>query len=167
MNLHDRLVEEIKFAKFVERNYPSEPTDYTFIVNNLKLKVHRSLLASRSPVFEKLFRTEIMDMGRTYQKFEDIHRSTFVRFLRYFYCNYVPKDTNFEELYDLAMAFRFTHLKEYCEKIIINRTLQPQNAYRVYCLGNFHRSEVLTNAARNVFSMSNNTNQFCVLLKET
>lgn len=146
MNLHDRLVEEIKFLKFVERKYPHEPSDFIIIVNEVRFEVHRSLLASRSPVLEKYFRTKIFKLEPTYQKFEDIDRRTFTHFLRYFYCNYVPKDTNFEELYDLAVAFKFTHLKEYCEKHLINR-LKEDNAVQIFLLAEFHGSEVLLNNA--------------------
>lgn len=95
-------------------------SDITFICSdNTKVQAHRTILAGRSEVFEKLFTT---DEKQTEIKMSEIDGQTMEELLRFIYTNEVENlEKHAENLIHCAELYKLPELKEMCSRKLIDR----------------------------------------------
>ena len=88
--------------------------DFTFDVNGTEIKVHRWLLASKSPVFHKMFTVDMKEKTNQRAIIKNSDPKTFEIFLKSFYGHkIIPMPTSLE-CYKLAHLYEAEELKSIC-----------------------------------------------------
>lgn len=108
-------------------------TDFVFIVRGKEFKVHKNILAGASPVFMKLF-TSDMEESRTNQcKLDQFEPEIFERFLEYVYTGKAPESfgDHAKEIYTIADYYQLERLKLICQSEVYER-LCVANAFETY-----------------------------------
>lgn len=108
-------------------------SDFTFIVKGKEFKVHKNIVGAASPVFMKMFTTE-MEESRTNQcRVEHIQPETFEKLLECIYKGKLPDDfsDHARDLYAAADYYGLDRLKELCRSEIHER-LSVDNAVESY-----------------------------------
>jgi hypothetical protein len=112
--------------------------DFKFIVGDREFKVHRNILAAASPVFQKMFTSDMEEARSKVCTVENILPEIFEALLQFIYGGKLPKNLGEAamKLYDAASFYDNKQLKEICE----------EEVPRIICKGNalevFHWSEV-------------------------
>lgn len=108
-------------------------SDFTFNVLDKEFKVHKAVLAASSPVFYKMFTTDMKESRENKCKIEDIDPAIFGHMLRFIYAGDLPE--NIDEiamtLYAAAHVYSIDRLKDIC-KYEARRSLSAQNAMEYY-----------------------------------
>ncbi|KAL3998449.1 Protein maternal effect lethal 26 [Acanthocheilonema viteae] len=99
-------------------------TDFTIKVSEREIRVHRAILAARSPVFAAMLRHEDTNEAKTgVMVIEDLEYDTVTEMLNFIYCGRCLRDVNeFAFASDLLIAadkYRLEELKSHCEKALI------------------------------------------------
>ncbi|VDN04761.1 unnamed protein product, partial [Thelazia callipaeda] len=98
-------------------------TDFTIRVGEREIRVHRAILAARSPVFAAMLRHEDTNEAKTgVMVIEDLEYDTVTEMLNFIYCGHCLRDVNeFAFASDLLIAadkYRLEELKSHCEKAL-------------------------------------------------
>jgi hypothetical protein len=115
-----------------------DPTfaDFKFIVKGKEFKVHKNILAAASPVFLKMFTTDMEESRKGECKIDDFNPETFEEMLRFIYSGKLPenvKDPSIDLLYEIAHFYEIKGLKEMC-KLGIKVELSQENALEMFKL---------------------------------
>ncbi|MCP9257868.1 Protein maternal effect lethal 26 [Dirofilaria immitis] len=97
-------------------------TDFAIKVGEREIKVHRAILAARSPVFAAMLRHEDTNEAKTgVMVIEDLEYDTVTEMLNFIYCGHCLRDVNeFAFASDLLIAADKYRLEELKSEIIVN-----------------------------------------------
>lgn len=108
-------------------------SDFTIKLKGKEFKTHRAILAASSPVFRKMFETEMQESISNECKVNEIEPDIFEHMLRFIYCGKMPE--NLSEiaflLYDAAHYYEVLSLKQICLTDIQSR-LSADIALEIY-----------------------------------
>lgn len=108
-------------------------SDFTFFVKDKEFKVHKNVLAAASPVFLKMFTTN-MEESRTNQcRMDHIEPDVFDKLLEYIYKGKLPEDFGdfAKEVYTVADYFQLDRLKQLCKSEVFER-LSVANSFETF-----------------------------------
>lgn len=108
-------------------------SDFTFFVKDKEFKIHKNVLAAASPVFLKMFTTN-MEESRTNQcRMDHIEPDVFDKLLEYVYKGRLPEDFGdfAKEIYTAADYYQLDRLKQLCKSEVFER-LSVANALETY-----------------------------------
>lgn len=90
--------------------------DFKFVVKGKEFKVHRAILSSVSPVFEKMFTTDMKEGSEKLCHVKDFEPEIFEHLLRFIYGGELPDDIGgvAMKLYDAAHYYDIEQLKLIC-----------------------------------------------------
>lgn len=121
-------------------------SDFAVKVGDKEFKVHKSILAVQSSVFEAMFGSEMEENRSGQLKITDFSISAIEDFLHFLYTGAVKDYINGTELFTLACKYDVPDLKEICENIILEN-IDSTNAMEIFNLGLLHCCEKLKRAA--------------------
>ena len=134
------MSQQTKYKKIRRLSTSWARTDVVLVVENQKLHVHRSVLASCSPVFENIFTTSNAEEIFLHGKKADE-----VREMLYVIYPHLSKDISDENcvcLLELAHEYQIKNLLERCEKFLKGRKNSPEEALHLILLAQlFNLSE--------------------------
>lgn len=130
-----------------------ELKDVTFFIGEKRLKAHKVVLAARSPVFKRMFSTEMQELRTNKVVVSDINCDTFKEMLHFIYTGKVTD--NFEtvvmELYAASHKYQLDDLKSICVAEI-SENLSETNAEAILEFANIYDcDENLKNEAHRLF----------------
>lgn len=108
-------------------------SDFTFIVKEKKIKVHKAILAAASAVFLKLFTVDMEESRNCLCKIEAIEVDVFEHLLRFIYGGIIPQklEDSWTALYDAAAYYEIEPLKQIClNALVLN--LSTHNALMIF-----------------------------------
>ena len=110
-------------------------TDFTLVVGVHEFKVHKFILAARSPVFKRMFE---MDMKECSSVLEDITAEAVDELLTYLYTGTAPNlEELTEELFEAVNEYELPHLIALCKEALGN-SINIVNAVRTLILADRH-----------------------------
>lgn len=113
----------------------SKYSDFTFIVHERMFKVHKSILAAASPVFDKLFETKFRETITNECYVNDIEPIAFQYLLDYIYCGKLPEEIHdgkvSRNLFEAAHYYEINELVDICTSVE-HYNLSKNNAVDVY-----------------------------------
>lgn len=133
-----------------------EFTDFDFVVGGKEFKVHRSILATQSPVFRKIFRTKERDASSNIG-FIIASADTFSKMLDFMYTAKLPNTITLRDAFELlaiANKYEVDDLQKYCAKLLIGFARRcPDDSFHVYraC----HYMKVSANILKAAFDVLN------------
>lgn len=134
-----------RFKKFEHFMTSGKYSDFIIKVRGKEFKVHKSILAAQSSVFDAMFISDTKEGANILQYIKNFSENSFSDFLRFFYTGSLNTEENATELFELAAKFDVPVLKTKCEQIIL-KNLHEANAPEVFNLGHLH-SQVLKQGA--------------------
>lgn len=111
----------------------NEFTDVTLNVNGRELKAHKCMLAIRSPVFHRMFSTDMLESKTNIVNIDDISQDVFVQLLKYIYTGTADVSKYATELFLAAEKYLIDDLKEECKEII-NNHISIDNCIKILVL---------------------------------
>lgn len=115
----------------------------SIIVENREFRVHKEILAAKSPVFLAMFENEMKEKQEKQVNIEDINANVFKEVLRYIYTNTVNDlNTHAENLFKAADKYNLSKLTIICVDEL-TRSLNIENAARILTLANKHNARIL------------------------
>lgn len=126
-----------RFKKFEDFMTSGKYSDFIIKVRGKEFKVHKSILAAQSAVFDTMFSSDTEAGANILQNIKTFSESSFSDFLRFFYTGSIKTEENATELFELAAKFDVPVLKAKCEQIIL-KNLHESNAPEVFNLGHLH-----------------------------
>lgn len=123
--------------------------DMFLSVDGKVFKAHKVILAARSPVFAKMFESDMVEKLSGSVTIEDISSSVMKRMLTYIYTSDL-RDltmTDAQELYRAADKYEILDLKESCASFII-QNINADSACEVFMLSDLFGDERMNKAAR-------------------
>ncbi|XP_033226697.1 speckle-type POZ protein-like isoform X1 [Belonocnema kinseyi] len=118
-------------------------SNLTISVKDREFRVHKEILAAKSPVFLERFQTEMKEKQENHVKIEDIEANIFQEFLRYVYTNTVNDlNTHAEELYAAADKYDLPKLKSICIDEL-SRSLNSENAIHMFLFSDENNVTIL------------------------
>jgi len=110
-------------------------SDFTFIVQEKMFKIHRSIVAPASPVFEKLFDTKFSESVTNECRITHIDPITFQYLLIFIYCGKLPEQLHEDDvalkLFKAAHYYEIKELVDICTSVEHYR-LSKDNAIDMY-----------------------------------
>ncbi|KAF8787348.1 Speckle-type POZ protein like [Argiope bruennichi] len=106
--------------------------------------VHKIILSARSPVFMRMFSTDMKEKHDEYVDITDVSSETLFRLLLYIYTDTV-EDLTMEaasELYEAADKYSVLSLKEKCSTFIKDN-FSPSNVCQILIIADLHHDEIL------------------------
>ncbi|XP_065199985.1 speckle-type POZ protein B-like [Planococcus citri] len=140
--------DEHDFSQDIERLFGEEDfSDFTVTVGDEQFRVHRNILAARSPVFAAMLKHNMKEQNQNCLKITDMDRSVFKEMLRYIYTG---KSSKLNEMaFDLLPAadkYDLKGLKIKCERHLVNK-LSVENAADCLVLADLHGAALLRKQA--------------------
>jgi len=126
--------------------------DVTFLVQEKKLAAHKSVLASRSDYFKKMFDAGMQESASNQVKVSDVEPSTFKTLLRFLYSGAVEEE-QFDDLAKLVAAaekYGMDELKKICESTM-RANLQLENVIDALLIADIHNCSSLLRDAKTLF----------------
>jgi len=110
------------------------PADLTIYVEGKELRAHRAILSARSPVFQAMFRSNMVETTTGRVTLSDIKAEVVSAMLQYMYSGRVdPVTCSIAELLAAADRYSITDLKDACEAEL-TASLSVDTAYEALCL---------------------------------
>ncbi|XP_028981940.1 speckle-type POZ protein-like [Diachasma alloeum] len=118
-----RLVDDLRVL-FDESKF----SDVTIVVDNKKFPTHKSILASRSPVFAAMFSHSLREEQRNLVHIDDMRPDVVKGMLQFIYTDEVPDlEKLLNEYLGAAEKYQLSGMKEKCEEAILER-VNEENA---------------------------------------
>ncbi len=120
-------------------------TDFVVVVGEKEFKVHRVILAAHSPVFKKMFETEMREQKEGRVVLDDATPDVIEELLTYMYTGELPNLMELkEERFQAADKYEITctHLKAVCEAALCDN-ITVDNALDMLILADSHNAEQL------------------------
>jgi len=134
------------FADFSSALNNGKFSDVILVSGGQKFRVHKGILASRSPVFDQLFKKATVE-GTSEVTIDDVSPIVLWEFLRYLYTgDIVNLDIRVEDLFVVADKYDVPTLTDVCEKYLM-QNLSMKTAPRVLTLAHALNREDLKNNA--------------------
>ena len=127
-------------------------SDVTLQAGEVKLPAHKSILASRSKVFDAMFQHDMKETRTNVVKIEDVEPAVLNNFLQYIYTGKVT-DFNAEKaiyLYSAADKYFLEELKNCCVEMMLKH-MTVENVCHVARLAELHPDSKLKEAVLNMF----------------
>jgi hypothetical protein len=120
----------------------SQFSDFKFIVKGKELKVHRAILCHASPVFVKLFTTDMVEVRKSECVINDIDPKIFEDFLNFIYSGKLPDNLIqvAKGLYEVAHYYQIETLKKICRDEV-EHSLSVFNAVELYDWAGIYHEE--------------------------
>lgn len=139
---HDKLFScKDQLSKDFEKLFGNmKYSDVTLIVGNHNFQAHKSILATRSPVFAPMFEHPLKENLSDVVKITDIEPDVFQEVLRYIYSGLIPKERMDEkavEILAVADKYMLNTLKVECEDYLMQR-MTSENCIKILALDDFH-----------------------------
>lgn len=111
----------------------AEFSDFTFVVQGKKFKVHRVILGLASPVMRKLFNAHMENNSLQTCDVDELEPDTFENMLRFIYDGTIPENFGViaRKLYEAANFYQIEPLMRICLSTI-NNQLCPGNALELF-----------------------------------
>jgi hypothetical protein len=108
-------------------------SDFKFIVKGKEFKVHRNILSTASPVFDKLFTVDMEEANNNECAVADIEPAIFEQLLRFIYKRELPENLSkvAMKLFEAAHYYEINKLKEICLKDVFE-LLSKSNAVKIF-----------------------------------
>ena len=118
-------------------------SDVTLCLGDEKIPAHKVILASKSPVFDKMFSTDMVEANSNVAKVNDIKLDVFQELLRFMYTGKVEKINELTvDIFKAAHFYQIEHLKLLCENVL-RTTLTVENAIDILKLADDHDADCL------------------------
>ena len=118
----------------------TETSDVVLLCQGEEIRVHRSILGARSPVFRAMLQSQMLESTKGEVRIEDADKDVLKEMLSYVYKIEVNANfTKFKELLVLADKYQIDDLVRYCEERIIE-TLTYENAFKIGILAETHNA---------------------------
>ncbi|XP_052203270.1 BTB/POZ domain-containing protein At4g08455-like [Diospyros lotus] len=115
--------------------------------NPVPVPAHRSVLASRSPVFKAMLENEMEESLSGTIKIGDVSYDALRSFVHYLYTAEASLDEQMAiDLLVMAEKYQVKHLKTYCEKYTVSK-LNWENALMNFAFARQHNAKILEEAA--------------------
>lgn len=115
----------------------ADPTfsDFSFFVEDKEFKIHKNILAATSPVFMKMFTTEMEESRTNTCRVDHIKPEVFEKILECIYKGKLPDDfpAYARDLFAAADYYGLDRLKEQC-RLEVHENLSAANAVEAYSL---------------------------------
>lgn len=112
-------------------------SDLTLVVKNREMKVHKSVLAARSPVFKLMLSTEMKEKLESRITLPDVSVEAANSFVKFLYTAEVTATECSRDLLSLAALYQIDDLKRPCERMLITQ-LNGENAMENLFIANLH-----------------------------
>ncbi|XP_065204216.1 speckle-type POZ protein-like isoform X2 [Planococcus citri] len=116
--------------------------DVTFVVDGKNFGAHKNILASRSPVFEAMFKHDMQENRLNQVNISDIRSEVFEEFLLFMYTDKTPNSKLVTDLFVVADKYQVESLRVVCEEIILTE-LSAVNAIDLLLFADLHKAEGL------------------------
>ena len=136
-SIRRRLVED--YASLLKKETIS---DVHFIVKNLKIPAHKTILVARSPVFAAVFQNEMQENSSNEVVVTDMEPDAFKEMLQFIYTSHCQIGAWTEDLFYAADKYDIEDLKEICQDEL-RMKLCVDNAIRFLILSDLHRATKL------------------------
>jgi len=118
-------------------------SDVTVSAEGTRFKVHKGILAARSPVFAAMFGPQTLEGKNNRVKITDISAEVLRKFLRFIYTDEVTDlDSMAIDLFSVADKYAVNRLKVMCEEALF-KNICVESAADTYILASLHSSEEL------------------------
>jgi len=129
--------------KLLEWNSTESFSDFIFRVEGKEFHVHRNILASRSPVFRKMFELNMREKQEGVVRLEDISAHTFSQVLHYIYTGECSlNNDNTEEMLAMADRYDLEKLKLHCANVLSSKLELHNAAATLYVADTYHALEL-------------------------
>lgn len=153
----DELRSKVNFLRFSIGGPVVTPIPFSDIVlaasddrsfpHPVPIPAHRSVLASRSPVFRAMLENKMEESLSGTIKISDVSYDALRTFVHYLYTAEACLEENMAcNLLILAEKYQVKHLKNYCEKFLISKLLL-ENSLPTYAFAHQHNAKNLLAAA--------------------
>ena len=115
-------------------------SDFTVVVGNTQLLVHKVVLALQSSVFSAMFESDLEEMRTGVMTINDFSAESVEEFFRHFYTGNLPRITNAMEMFALSSKYNMNELRAVSEELILDN-IDESNAIEVFCLGYLFESD--------------------------
>ena len=124
-------------------------TDWTLISEKEELPCHRVLLASQSPVFDRMFQQSGFQENKTCKtEINDISLRTLKALIRYLYTETLDMvNDDLQALFACADKYNIMELSSACENLLVQK-LTPSNALELFLLAELHQGQILKDKAK-------------------
>jgi len=120
-------------------------SDITIHCQGQKIRVHKLILSARSPVFQAMLGSDMVEKLKGVITIEDASVEVVKQMMRYMYTAKIEHDFDrIKELLVLANKYQVLELVNYCSSRIFE-SLSEDNALEIGMFGEMHNSEVLIN----------------------
>merc|ERR1719411_2546509 len=120
-------------------------SDLTICCKDKEIRVHKLILMARSPVFQAMLGSDMVEKSQGMIKIEDADMEVVRQMVRYMYIAKIEQDyTKVKELLVLANKYQVLELVNFCSSQIFE-SLSEDNALEIGMFGEMHNSEVLIN----------------------
>lgn len=115
------------------RNLLENPilSDFKFVVKGSEFKVHKSILATVSPMLRKMFTIDMTESKEGVSRVDHIEPKTFGDMLKFIYGGEISENINARELYSAADYYQIEPLKKICEQEV-HSSLNISNALEIF-----------------------------------
>lgn len=126
-------------------------SDATLIVEGKEFRIHRALLAARSPVFARMFESDMEEKRSGCVRIEDASSTVMKQALYYIYTGKIDDLTltHAPELYSVADKYEIMDLKSRCSEFMV-KNLDAESACEILIIADLHNDEKLKEASKNV-----------------
>lgn len=115
-------------------------TDFTIVVGEKKIHVHKNILAIHSSVFMAMLGGVNKESLEGKMFIDDFSAEVVEEFLRYIYTGKIPNEKLAMDLFAIAAKYNVIKLKREFELMVL-QNIDESNAYEVLVLGNLYESE--------------------------
>lgn len=137
-NTNSNKIKMIDYLKDLFEN--STHSDAVLKVENKEFKVHKCILASRSPYFAGLFQHDMIEKGKNSVEIKDISQEVMSEILRFAYTGDIENLNKIaKDLLAAANKFLFEDLKVICEAELFN-SLTVDNVVEIYSFAEMHNA---------------------------
>lgn len=119
-------------------------SDFVFVVKGDEFKVHKSILAAVSKVWERMFSADYKEKETSSCEIDHIEPEIFKAVLHFIYCAEIPENFNelVVKLFEAAHYFEIESLKEICLKRL-RQNLSSTNAVDIYKIAYLYELDLL------------------------
>lgn len=109
--------------------------DFKIRTDDKEFPVHKCILAVNSPVFEAMFKHEMMEKLHNEMIMNDVSADAVEEFLKFVYLRKAPENSlNAMDLFTIATKYQVNELLEVSEQLIL-KGLEVDNAFEVFAMG--------------------------------
>ncbi|XP_065204312.1 speckle-type POZ protein-like [Planococcus citri] len=117
--------------------------DVTISVRGKEYRAHKTILATRSTVFDRMLSVDMLESKKNHIDITDMDQETFEEMLHYVYTGKVKNlDESAFELLPVADKYDLEELRIMCEEVLLKK-LSPDNAVKILILADMHRAKKL------------------------